>query len=101
MKLIDSRRDILLPILSITLGLSSLLISGCHDNGYRTEVMPGEEGQYTLKRVKEDPETIRQHQAQAAIARDPDLATIDTKWEALSPQDRKTVYDLVQRLSAK
>ena len=101
MKLIVSHRNLLLPILSTGLGFSCLITSGCHDNGYRTEVMPGEEGQYSLTRVKEDPETVRQHQAQAAIAKDSDLATIDTKWESLSPQDRKTVYDLVQRLSAK
>ncbi len=101
MKLTVLHRNVMPPILSTLLGLICLLAIGCHDDGYRTEVTPGEEGQYSLKRVKEDPETVKQHQAQAAIARDPDLATIDTKWEALSPQDRKTVYDLVERLSAK
>lgn len=101
MKLITSHRPLFATVLSAALGLTCLITGGCHDNGYRTEVTPGEEGQYSLTRVKEDPETVRQHQAQAAIAKDPDLATIDTKWEALSPQDRKTVYDLVQRLSAK
>ncbi len=101
MKLIVFHRNIFPPILSAALGLTCFITVGCHDNGYRTEVTPGEEGRYSLTRVKEDPETVRQHQAQAAIATDPDLATIDTKWESLSPQDRKTVYDLVQRLSAK
>ena len=71
-----------------------MLISfGCQDKGYRTEVMPGEEGRYTLNRVPEDPDVIARHHAQAAVAKDPDLTTLDNDWQRLSPQDRKTVLD--------
>lgn len=76
------------------------MLVGCHDNGYRTEVTPGEEGRYSLQRVPEDPQTIKQRQAVAAVAADPSLEKLNNDWQKLSPQDRKTVLDLVERLSS-
>lgn len=75
---------------------------GCHENGYRTEVYPGTEGRYTMKRVKVDepPPPAPAAPLPPPPPKDPDLAKLEDSWANLSPADRKAVSDLAARLAA-
>ena len=76
---------------------AAFLAMGCNDNGYRTNIYPGEEGNYTVQRVPE--ETSPGDAANSHVHTDKDLAEVETLWPQLTPDDRKTVTDLVRRLA--
>jgi len=79
---------------------AGLAAIGCNDNGYRTNVYPGAEGNYTVQRVPEEsPPPQSGSSANAPAISDKDLAQIVALWPQLSPDDRKTVSDLVRRLA--
>ena len=109
-------RVLSIPILT---ALAGAAITGCAQTGYRTEVSPNGQGSYQITRVPLDsspqpnntsatPGAASANSESASStstppaksAADPDLAAIEDLWPSLSPNDRKTVTDLVRRLAA-
>ena len=68
---------------------------GCQTPGYRTEVYPGQEGHVEIKRVPDDTPAPRP----PGVSSDTDLATIQSLWPRLTPDDRQRVADMARRLA--
>jgi hypothetical protein len=107
-----------------TCGVAVLCVS-CTRPGYRDEVYPGAQGQYTLKRVPINEPSKPSSDASVATATPPsppaapppaptpapvvhqappptdqDLETIRGLWPKLSPSDRAAVLDMTKHLAA-
>ena len=89
-----------MAVVYILFGLSSI---SCQETPYRTEVTPNGEGTVTVTRVPKDKAELTHEAAVAERSKpvDPDLEAVQAQWANLSPADRHTVVELVQRLAAK
>jgi hypothetical protein len=92
-------------------GGTALILSAsamsCTHPGYRTEVYPGQQGQYQLERVPEAPrpeDSSAQVQAEAArqapAPADENLNQVEAIWPKLSDSDKALLVETAKHLAA-
>jgi hypothetical protein len=91
-------RSVALAVAILFLAVNTL---SCRDTGYRNEVTSNGEGSIQIQRVPEEKPPQGASQSPPQVPVDPGLAVIYNQWPHLSPADRQTVVELVQRLAAK
>ena len=88
------------------LGAAALVVAAsaasCTNPGYRTEVYPGQQGQYTLQHVPEPAQPAAPAPAPmaATMPTDENLSQVETLWPKLSDSDKALMVETAKHLAA-
>jgi hypothetical protein len=91
------------------LGAAALVLAGsaasCTNPGYRTEVYPGQQGQYTLQHVPEPvqpaaPPAPAPAPVAATMPADENLSQVEAVWPKLNDSDKALLAETAKHLAA-